>query len=177
MELKNIEKNETGSIRSVKGNVVIVEFLGDNKPEMYNILVVEKVEAKLLVYRSRDEYHYYCFLLSENKEVSRGLRVIDTKMKLSIPVGDQLLGRVVDFMGQPVDGKGDIQYSGARPVFAPSPSYEQTSSNKEIIETGIKVLDFFSPLIKGGKTGLFGGSGVGKTMLLTELMHNIVNVS
>jgi F-type H+-transporting ATPase subunit beta len=171
----NKTSDPSGKILSVKGNVVIVEFLGTHRPDMYSILVVEKVEAKLLVYRSLNEFHFYCFLLTENKEVARGLKVIDTKMPLSIPVGDGLLGRVVDFMGQPVDGKGDIQYDGAHPIFALSPSYEATSSNKEVIETGIKVLDFFSPLIKGGKSGLFGGSGVGKTVLLTELMHNVVN--
>ena len=175
MELTN-ENKKIGKIVSVKGNTVVVEYTGAYKPDIFNVLVVEKNEAKLLVYSSLNDHQLYCFLLVDGVTVSRGMKVIDTGQSISVPVGNGLLGRVTSFLGVPIDGKGDIQYEASREIYNTPPTYEETTSHREIVETGIKVLDFFAPLIRGGKTGLFGGSGVGKTVLLTELMHNVVSV-
>ncbi len=176
MEALDIRQTKTGRLVSVKENIAIVEFLGDHKPSLYNIVSTMDDSIRFMVFRSVSEFHYSCFLLTEGASVHRGLVVYDTCAPISIAVGDALLGRVVDLFGNPVDGKGALNTTATKALFSTPPSYSEASMNTKVIETGIKVLDFFAPLIKGGKTGLFGGSGVGKTMLLTELMHNIVSI-
>lgn len=174
METLNLLETKRGRVISVKENIAVIEFLGDHKPMLHTVLVTQDEQIHFMVYKAANEFHYACLVLTEGVALHRGLEVYDTCKPLSISVGDALLGRVVDLFGNPVDGKGVISSPLQKPVFAIPPSFAEAALNTNVIETGIKVLDFFAPLIQGGKTGLFGGSGVGKTMLLTELMHNIV---
>lgn len=152
-----------------------VEFMGDEKPEINEILLLEdNKEVKMQVFRSSSKNNFYCLCLSNVEEVYRGARVINTKETLKVPVGESILGRVIDIFGLPVDGRGDLKAPQYQPIYQDAPIYTQVPESLEILETGIKIVDLFCPIIKGGKAGLFGGSGVGKTVLLTEIMHNVV---
>ncbi len=158
----------------MKGNIAEVEF-GETLPEIHNILVLaEKKEVKLKVYSSSGENRFYCLVLASSDALYRGAEVIDTGASMSVPVGDEVLGRVMNVFGDAADGGAEIITKERKPIFGSSPSYEEISTKSEIWETGIKAIDLFSPLLKGGKMGLFGGAGVGKTLLLTEMMHNVV---
>jgi F-type H+-transporting ATPase subunit beta len=126
------------------------------------------------VYSSSRKNAYYCLVLSGSDLIYRGLELENTNSSLSIPVGEGILGRVIDIFGSPVDGRGEITTKDTRNLLQTPPSFASIQSKQEIWETGIKVIDLYSPLIKGGKMGLFGGAGVGKTLLLSEILHNVV---
>lgn len=169
--------NPSGKIKSVTGHIVEVSFVTDY-PSIYDILVLENdPTVKMQVYSSKDETTYYCFLLTQPKHLYRNSRVINTNRPIYIRVGDGVLGRAMDIFGSPIDGKGEIDSFDERPIYQKPLDYSSISTSQEILETGIKAIDFFSPLIKGGKLGFFGGAGVGKTVLLTEIIHNIVMLS
>ena len=168
---------EFGKIVGINGHIIEVEFLGSTKPRINNILFLEDdVDAKLQVVKSSDNTTFYCIALSPPELLARGKRVIDSEKPLEIPVGDAVLGRVMDIFGTAVDGLGEIKRDIQKPIFQKVITYTDISAEQQVIETGIKVIDLFAPLIRGGKAGLFGGSGVGKTILLTEVLHNIVNL-
>lgn len=163
-----------GKIISIEGQVVEVEF-SETKPAVNNILVSAKDSSiKMMVYSSAGDNTFFCFLFSPANGLERGAEVIDTKKQLMIPVGKEMLGRVVDAFGFPVDGGSPLSVKEFLPVYKNSLAYGEISSKQEILETGVKVIDFFCPLLKGGKIGLLGGAGVGKTVMLTELLHNVV---
>ncbi len=165
----------TGKVIGINGSIVDVEFLG-NYPAINALLTLESnSEVKLLVYKSSGATSFYCINLTTKFSIARGSKVLSLDRGLETPVGPEILGRVIDIFGRSRDGKGDIKTDVSRPVFMPTPDYEDILSKVELLETGIKVVDLFAPLIRGGKTGLFGGSGVGKTVLLTEILHNIIN--
>ena len=169
-----MDHEKLGKILSIEGQLAEVEFL-HKKPAVAEVLVLENnPSVKLLVHSSAQANTYFCLVLYFSPELRRGARVINTGKFLNLPVGPWLLGRVVDAFGMPLDGKGNPQEYESREVFGPSPSYSEVSGRQEILETGVKIIDFFSPCIKGGKIGLVGGAGVGKTVMLTELLHNIV---
>jgi len=169
--------NSPGKVNSVKGHVVEVSFVVDH-PRLYDILVLEEdPTVKMQVTALKNETTYYCILLSSSKRISRNSRVINTKQPINITVGQGVLGRVMNLFGEPIDGGGEINSYEKRPIYQPSLPYAKISTKQEILETGIKALDFFSPLVKGGKLGFFGGAGVGKTVLLTEIIHNVVMLS
>lgn len=164
----------TGKIISVQGPIIEVEFL-DDKPLVHDILVLENDPGTIMeVVRSSGNNTFFCLNLSEGQKLQRHKKVINTKKGVHVPVGKEVLGRAINIFGAPLDGKGMIKAKEAKSVYAKAPNYNEVSSHQEILETGIKAIDFFSPIIKGGKLGLFGGAGVGKTLLLTEIMHNIV---
>ncbi len=165
---------QKGIVVGVRGNIVEVEFR-DNLPEVHHILsLAEKPEVRLKVYSSAGPNLFYCLAISGVEELARGVEVENTGEYMSVPVGESVLGRVMDVFGEPVDGAGEIKSSERKAIFGAAPGYELVSTKTEVWETGVKVIDLFSPLIKGGKMGLFGGAGVGKTLLLTEIMHNVV---
>lgn len=165
----------TGKIISVTGQVAEVEFEGA-KPQINEVLVAKSNPSIILyVFASAGENIFYCTILIGRRKLKKGSIVEGKEKKLSIPVGSALLGRVVDVFGRPIDGKGPLNYKKEVEVFGDGIKFSEISSSREIWETGIKVIDFFAPLIKGGKMGLFGGAGVGKTILLTEILHNILN--
>ena len=163
-----------GKIIKIEGQVVEVEF-GDVKPAVNNVLVLQQdPSVRMMVHSSAGENTFFCFLLSSARGLRRGAAVEDTRKQLLIPVGKEVLGRAMDFLGFPVDGGSAISSQEFLPVYKGSPSYGDISAEQEILETGVKIIDFFCPLLKGGKIGFVGGAGVGKTVMLSELLHNIV---
>lgn len=163
-----------GKIVSILGQIVVIEVV-DEKPKFGDVYKTDGI--RLVCYASKDNKSYYFIVISGEGKVSKGMKVSATGKTLSINVGEKLLGRVVDLFGNQLDGKDDIKYEDEINVFD-SPQFEIIEDQQvEIWETGIKIIDFFSPLVKGGKIGLFGGAGVGKTVLLTEIMHNLFMTS
>lgn len=166
-----------GKIVSINGHVIEVAFQKD-VPAINDVLQLESNLSILMqVYASSDNGAYYCFLLSTTTEIRRGEVVVNSGKALTFPVGDAVLGRVLDVFGKPQDGNGDLQASEYKSINPEKIDYMQLSTKQEILETGIKAIDFFAPILLGGKTGLFGGAGVGKTLLLTEIIHNIVQLT
>lgn len=164
-----------GRVKQVKGTVVEVEFLAD-KPKVHDLLVLQSDPSVILeVYTSASPNSFYCFNLSHSNKLHRGAVLINTRKTIEIPVGDAVMGRVMNLFGQPLDGKGEIKAVQRKSIYNEISSFDNAVVSKEIIPTGIKAIDFFSPIPKGGKIGIFGGAGVGKTILLTEIIHNIVN--
>ncbi len=174
---KNNKKNSgNGHIREVKGEVVRVEMYRES-PFLNEILrIPDKPEVRLEVKEINSENEVFvctCVALSGFDDIYKGASVVRTKNPLLFPVGEELLGRVVDAFGNPRDGTDDFETEESWPIYR-KPSYEEISSGKKVVQTGIKAIDFFTPLLEGEEIGLFGGAGVGKTVLLIELMHNVV---
>lgn len=169
-----MKQPRVGKIVSVRGQVIEVKF-AKGLPEVHNILVVEGVpEAKMEVYASSGPDTFFCFALSSTHKIFRGSRVINTEKPISFPVGQHLLGRAVGLFGTALDAGGEIPQGEPTPIHRQLVITEEIVTHREIQEIGIKIVDLFAPLIKGEKMGLFGGAGVGKTMLLTEILHNVV---
>ncbi len=168
-------KDSSGRIKSIKSQVIGVEFF-DSKPNINDILTLgDDPNFKMEVYSSAGQSSFFCLALNNSTKLVRGAKVINTGQPIMFPVGSSLIGRAVNVFGEPVDGDGAIKVDQVIPIHRKNivPDRDVVSS-RDIIETGIKVIDFFVPLLKGGKMGLFGGAGVGKTILLNELLHNIV---
>lgn len=161
-----------GKVISVMGPVVEVVF-DKGKPFINEICVAASGVRLLTFSTSSTPDGFYLFSLEKENTFSRGLEIYTTGQSMSIPVGPEILGRVIDIFGTTIDGGKKIKTLETRDIFNWQVNYKDTLIKKDIWETGIKVVDFFSPLVKGGKTGIFGGAGVGKTILLTEIMHNI----
>ncbi len=162
-----------GRIIALSGQVVEVEFL-DEIPSIHDVLTVEGFPDMIMeVYTSSGPSTFYCLLLATNHGIKRGQVVVNTNKTIEVPAGFEVLGRVIDVFGNPEDGKGPLK--GERyPIFSEEVFYDDVIRPTEVLETGIKPIDFFSPILKGGKVGLFGGAGVGKTVLLTEIIHNVI---
>jgi F-type H+-transporting ATPase subunit beta len=173
----------TGKIVQVIGPVVDVEFEPGGLPAIYNALVVQGVEQKdIFSYSSRltlevaqhvGESQVRTIAMASTDGLTRGMTVLDTGAPISIPVGNETLGRILNIVGEPVDKGPAIKTTKTYPIHRPAPSFEDQSTKVEMFETGIKVVDLLEPYTKGGKTGLFGGAGVGKTVLIQELINNI----
>jgi F-type H+/Na+-transporting ATPase subunit beta len=163
-----------GKIISIRGQVAEVEFT-ETKPRTRDVIVLASdTTVHMEVYGASLRDTYYCFILSPVSRLKRGEKVINTGESISIPAGSSILGRVLNAFGNPIDSKGPIEASEYIPIYRPPLGYHEILSEKEALETGIKIIDLFCPLAKGGKIGLVGGAGVGKTTVLTELIHNIV---
>jgi F-type H+-transporting ATPase subunit beta len=166
------KSRHTGRIVSLKGAVVDVHFPLD-LPAIYNALEVQtKHKLKLEVFEHLTNHTVRCLSMLPTSGLSLGLPVHDTGNVLHVPVGEALLGRIVNVFGQPIDKRGPIHTRATAPIHVKSPPFADVRSTEEIIETGIKAIDFFTPFLKGGKIGFFGGAGVGKTQLVTEIIHN-----
>ena len=164
---------ELGYILSIKGEIVEVVFY-DNIPFLGEILVLEEdPSVQLEVHSALSNNTFSCLSLQNTNKLFRGAKVKRTGKSLEIPVGRRLLGRVIDIFGNPRDGLPPIKSKEKRAIYQSPPPYQEIVSRKELIETGIKVIEFFTPLKKGEELGFFGGAGLGKTVLLSELMHNI----
>jgi F-type H+-transporting ATPase subunit beta len=131
-------------------------------------------DIRFEVYSSSAVDTFYCLTLARTNSLYRGAKVINTGNPLMFPAGENLLGRIVDIFGRPIDAQGDIEYGSTIPIHKKLNRIKDLVTKVEILETGIKIIDIFAPLSKGGKMGLFGGAGVGKTILLTEILHNVV---
>jgi len=170
-----MKKIKTGKVVSVIGQVAEVFFEKD-LPEINEVLTLKNDhKVTLYVFQSAGENIFYCTILIGRRKLRQGSILESQGKKLSMPVGSGFLGRVVDAFGNPIDDGGEIKAYKEKEVFSDAPGFKDISAKKEIWETGIKLIDFFAPLVKGGKMGLFGGAGVGKTILLTEIMHNVLN--
>jgi F-type H+/Na+-transporting ATPase subunit beta len=173
----------TGKIVQVIGPVVDVEFEAGHLPSIYNALLVEGVEIKdvfaysqkltLEVAQHLGESQVRTIAMAATDGLRRGMTVSDTGAPISIPVGPETLGRILNVVGEPVDKGPAINAKKTYPIHRPAPPFEDQSTKVEMFETGIKVIDLLEPYTKGGKTGLFGGAGVGKTVLIQELINNI----
>ena len=163
-----------GKVISVKGQILEVEFL-ESQPSIYDgLLYKEDPTVKMEVYTSASPTSFYCLALTNITKLHHGAIVIDTGQPIKIPVGKEMLGRVIDTLGEPQDGLGEIKTKDSKPIISKDINISNVTIPKELLETGIKVLDFFTPLVKGGKVGLFGGAGVGKTVIISEIIHNLV---
>lgn len=163
-----------GKILSVNGQVVTVEYEGSLTPDYYEILTsVENPEIKLEVYSYLKGNRVLCISFSPVKYLYRGMKVVSTGYPIMVPVGRGTLSRVINLFGLPQDGLGPLKTTEYSPIYVRPPSFKTVKSPQEVLETGIKEIDFFAPFLKGGKTGFVGGAGVGKTILLTELLRNI----
>jgi F-type H+/Na+-transporting ATPase subunit beta len=166
--------NDTGLIVGVQGQIIEVYFR-NNQPSVHDILVLEDdLNIKMQVASPSGPQSFFCLSLSPTNKLYRGLRVINTKKPIMIPTGSGVLGRAMNIFGEPIDGLGPIKKEGDKPIYSEGLDYDDIVKHNEILETGIKAIDFFSPMTQGGKIGLFGGAGVGKTVLLTEIIHNVV---
>lgn len=166
-------KVTTGTIQQVVGVVVDIEFPGE-APAILNALEIDRDGAKLVLEVSQhlSSNTVRAIALGTTDGLYRGQEVHDTGAAISVPIGQDTLGRMFNVTGQPIDGKGG-KFSQHAPIHRDAPKLTEQSTKAEIFETGIKVVDLIAPIAKGGKVGLFGGAGVGKTVLITELIHNI----
>ena len=165
-----------GTIRQIIGAVVDVEFPEGQMPEIYNAIRVERegggeVVMEAMQHLGNDEVR--CVAMSSTDGLQRGMEAIDTGSPIRVPVGRNLLGRMIDVTGKPIDGKGPIEAQRYLPIHRAAPKFDELAPSTEVLETGIKVVDLLAPYSKGGKVGLFGGAGVGKTVLIMELIRNI----
>ena len=164
-----------GKVVAILGQIVEVVFLKKNSPQVHDVLILEDdPTVKMEVYTSANPNSYFCLLLSTSTKLSRGKAVINTGSPIKIPVGNATLGRAIDIFGKAFDGKGEIAATEMMPIFNEGVEFDGVIVPTQVLETGIKAIDFFSPILKGGKVGLFGGAGVGKTVVLTEIIHNVV---
>lgn len=172
---QNLNNSSVGKIISVQGQVVEVEFDEEHMPNVHDILYLETDPSiRMEVVQSSGPKKLYCLLFSHMNAISRHAKVINTQSPIRIGLSRNLLGRVINIFGEPIDGLGEVKTEEKKSIFADPPSYVSVKSNEILLETGIKALDLFSPITRGGKIGLFGGAGVGKTLLLTEIIHNVV---
>jgi len=162
-----------GSIVQVIGAVVDVEFARESMPKVFNALTVDGTDITLEVQQQLGDGVVRTIALGSTDGLKRGLKVSDTGAAISVPVGEKTLGRVMDVLGRPIDEAGPIGESKRMPIHRKPPSYEEQAGGNDVLETGIKVIDLIMPIAKGGKIGLFGGAGVGKTVALMELIRNI----
>jgi len=173
---KRIAKGEgpKGQVRQVMGAVVDVQFK-DHLPEILNALETDNHDNRLVLevaqHLGEDTVRTVAMDLTEG--LVRGQEVVDTGEPIAVPVGDETLGRIMNVVGEAVDEAGPIKTAEKRPIHQPAPSYVDQSTEAEILATGIKVVDLLAPYAKGGKIGLFGGAGVGKTVIIMELINNI----
>jgi F-type H+-transporting ATPase subunit beta len=182
--------SNTGRVEEVQGVVVEVAFPAEHLPEIYNALEVDfEIEAAegdeaqagdatdsklvLEVQQHLGDDRVRCVAMDATEGLSRGATVRDTGGPITVPVGEGTLGRIFNLLGDPIDGAGEVKYEERWPIHRPAPSVEDLTPTREMFETGIKVVDLLAPYAQGGKVGLFGGAGVGKTVLIQELIHNL----
>src|SRR5829696_6767395 len=161
----------TGRITQVIGAVVDVKFEG-HLPEILNALETDNHGNRLVleVAQQLGESTVRCIAMDTSEGLTRGQEVSDTGQPISVPVGDGTLGRIINVIGEPVDEAGPVPHKERRAIHQPTPSYTEQSTDSQILVTGIKVVDLLAPYARGGKIGLFGGAGVGKTVLIMELI-------
>lgn len=178
MSSNNVVSSDFGKIVQVIGPVVDVEFSSGKLPEIYDALeIINDNGSKTTteVQQLLGQNVVRSVAMSSTDGLKRGMKVINTNEPIKVPVGDGILGRILNVLGEPVDNMGDVKADNYIPIHKPSPTLTEQNTNVEILETGIKVIDLLIPYQKGGKIGLFGGAGVGKTVLIMELIHNIAH--
>jgi F-type H+-transporting ATPase subunit beta len=167
--------NNKGTVIQVMGPVLDIRFPDDHLPQLLNAIEIPNGDKMIVaeVAQHIGDNVVRTIAMSSTDGLQRGVEAIDTGAPITVPVGDECLGRVFNLLGQPIDNKEVVSGADQWPIHRPAPSYEQQQPATEILETGIKVIDLICPYAKGGKIGLFGGAGVGKTVLIQELIYNI----
>lgn len=165
--------NAEGIIKSVKGQIAIIEIVDDVFPQLNEILLTPDDPFIMLEVFFESKEEVFCQILSGADRLVRGMKVVGTGSDLKIPAGTAVLGRVIDLFGNPKDNAGALAKGEKVSIYAKAPSLNIVKTGFELLETGIKAIDFLTPIQRGGKVGFIGGAGVGKTILLTELLHNI----
>ncbi len=166
---------ENGIIRKVIGPVVDVQFPSGKMPDIYNAIEVKLDDRKIVmeVVQHIGDNSVRCVSLFSTDGLSRGCAAVDTGAPIKMPVGEATLGRMFNVVGDPIDGQGPVNADEYMPIHRQAPAFTDIAPSTEILETGIKVVDLLAPYAKGGKIGLFGGAGVGKTVLIMELIRNV----
>ena len=162
-----------GKISQIIGPVVDVEFEEGHLPRLHNALRVTDTGLVMEVLQHLGNNTARCVAMSTTDGLVRGMEVEDTGGPITVPVGESTLGRIFNVLGEPIDEQGEVKAEQKMPIHRPAPPLVEQSTDVEILETGIKVIDLLAPYSKGGKVGLFGGAGVGKTVLIMELIRNI----
>ncbi len=169
-----------GKIVQVIGPVIDIDFSDGALPQILNAVIIprtniEGVQEDLVVevQLHLGENRVRTVAMDSTDGLVRGMKAVDTGQPITVPVGPKVLGRLINIIGKPIDALGPVEAKAYYPIHRPAPDFNELSTQKEMFETGIKVIDLLEPYTKGGKTGLFGGAGVGKTVLITELIHNI----
>jgi F-type H+-transporting ATPase subunit beta len=157
----------------VIGAVVDVQFPAGEIPKVYDALIIDDADITLEVQQQLGDGVVRTIAMGSSEGLQRGMAVTNTGQAIAVPVGEKTLGRIMDVLGKPIDNAGDIGAERKLPIHRSPPSYEDQAATTELLETGIKVVDLIMPISKGGKVGLFGGAGVGKTVTLMELINNI----
>jgi len=172
----------TGKIIQITGPVVDIEFPPDQLPEIYNAVTIaldgndandgrRSLVLETQTHLGNDAVR--AVAMSSTDGLRRGMDAVDTGGPITVPVGPATLGRIFNVVGEPIDEAGPVNNEQTAPIHRPAPTFEEQASSVEVFETGIKVIDLIAPFTRGGKTGVFGGAGVGKTVIITELIRNI----
>src|SRR5271170_1016678 len=173
--------HHSGRIVQVIGSTFDAEFDEGHLPEIYNAIKIDAEQRGAAIKLTGEVQQHLggnrvrCVALGTTDGLVRGMQVLDTGAPVSVPVGKETLGRVFNLLGEPIDGRGPVNTTETRSIHAKPPDFSQLSSKTELFETGIKVIDLLTPLVRGGKAGLFGGAGLGKTVILTELIARIAS--
>ena len=177
MANEEVKRGGTGRIVQIIGAVVDVRFQKHELPRLLNAIECDNNGQRLVleVAQHIGDDVVRCIAMSSTDGLVRGLEAVDTGSPIRVPVGRETLGRVFNLLGEPVDEKPAPQTAERWPIHRDAPSYEEQAASNEVLETGIKVIDLIAPYLKGGKIGLFGGAGVGKTVLIQELINNVAN--
>jgi F-type H+/Na+-transporting ATPase subunit beta len=176
-----VNGQKTGHIVQVIGSTYDCEFEEGHLPEIYNAIRIDSEYKGVKIHLTGEVQQHLggnrvrCVALGSTDGLVRGMKVIDTGKPVQVPVGLQTLGRVFNLLGEPIDGRGPVKAEEYRSIHAEPPHFDQLTTKTELFETGIKVIDLLTPLVRGGKAGLFGGAGLGKTVILTELIARIAS--
>ncbi|MFP4015935.1 MAG: F0F1 ATP synthase subunit beta [Halanaerobiales bacterium] len=166
-----------GKVLQVIGPVVDVEFPSGELPEIYNAVIIEDKEKDISLtvetMHQLGDNRVRCVSMSSTDGLVRGMEAVDTGQPITVPVGEEVLGRIFNVLGEQIDNAGEVKGEKRLPIHRQAPDYEELQTTTEVFETGIKVIDLLAPYARGGKVGLFGGAGVGKTVLIQELINNI----
>jgi F-type H+-transporting ATPase subunit beta len=163
----------SGKVVQIIGAVIDVEFPRESVPKVYDALTIDNYETTLEVQQQLGDGFVRTIAMGSTEGLKRGLSVVNTEQPIQVPVGTETLGRIMDVLGDPIDEKGPIGEKERASIHRKAPTYAEQAATNELLETGIKVIDLICPFAKGGKVGLFGGAGVGKTVNMMELIRNI----
>ena len=174
-------EHNVGKVTQVIGSTFDVQYEEDKLPAIYNAVTLKSEHKGVTVDLTGEVQQHLgggrvrCVALGSTDGLMRGQECVDTGAPVTVPVGEETLGRVFNLLGEPIDGRGEVKADEYRPIHRDAPSVEELETNTELFETGIKVIDLLTPFVRGGKAGLFGGAGLGKTVILTELIARIAS--
>ena len=166
----------TGRVIQITGPVVDIVFPAGQLPAIYNAVEILREGQDTLVCEVQQHLGnnwVRSVAMTTTDGLARGAAVVDTGAAITVPVGEATLGRVFDVLGRPIDGKGPVEAAASLPIHRKAPAFDEQSTEVEVFETGLKVIDLICPFKKGGKIGIFGGAGVGKTVIIQELIRNV----